>query len=1109
MSDLIERLVNLYHLRLVPTVKRMCARRRVAYTLMTVGVLWVSAVALSLLTFHAAGVLETHGRLEGEYLTFLIENPKVTASLLPDITRILASSKAESVATALLGGIVWLLVSVTAVGRIMTSVIESEAYVYGLYMICGAGQKQLRRQLSTEFLLAGIFAVLTGIPAGYGMVAHRVGFHGTALLVILPCFLILIYTCTTVLAKGILGRSCMRMLNAADTTEYTVSPRRSRTAGLTGKRSATASAALAFWRMRKHYGALALVVAVMTATIFGSLSILDQTVTATPPTFTVTFADGVDLDSLTWQYLSPLGQDPAVSHLEYSLRGTAEELGTHVLLDEEAGSMTESVFLGERYATASFRIACGDGSTYDDLGGRVTIPREFRGKELTDLGYNLSAVPIGGASYVYPAGSPPPLSLQLGDTVRLYLPSDQEDSMSERVENDRDYVTVRITDVVAVDSIYVKDGGPEVCPRITEDYLYLNPLDYEKFDGRPHAKGFVADEPYVSDLFRSTDGSTCILVVPEGYFAHIQVPSYVTVIAPAETIKIAFDDIEKSLPDDTYFINLSAKGTGVYLGSELDYLADFDAVDELTLWIRKSLALFRDSPVTPTVRMQYRVEQIIFTEGRGLPYLLLPRSPETHYAYMESDICAFRLGEVSEKAPSLRAVQEEAYLVETDVLFGPSFFGRTCCLGTELLPDFKASMKAYGVSLQFSEGWFAHTETNIRNAFSVGERNYLLAEAYQPPRHDYANGYLQADRYPRLLTGTGSFASIGNVSEYSILSVADLGAFGLFDGGSIGSLKSESVTIPGMYACNNWVLSPVGEVLPDTQLSAGHGIFVTDTAPEDCPIQAGDTLSVALREDTSVLWDDPYMMSLSGSPLLAYLLDNLEYRYMEITVDEVRAGDTPELILSEADMAAIMGRSGAYEGLEVYLSPAVSMKDYLRLHADLAGQAGRADETVTMSSHERFITDAQASREEGLEVLHGVGLLALCAIPLLLLTAQFVFFEKRAEELTILNAIGYTYRQRRSQMIAETVLLTVLLGAVTAAACPLGYLLMLMLADKVGAAIPPSAFDPVLYVCMLIPVVLSCLLAGILTYLRAGAEMRPARLKNEAEKESHHEGSGM
>ena len=56
MSDLIERLINLYHLRLVPTVKRMCARRRLAYTLLTVGVLCISAATLSLLVFHGVGV---------------------------------------------------------------------------------------------------------------------------------------------------------------------------------------------------------------------------------------------------------------------------------------------------------------------------------------------------------------------------------------------------------------------------------------------------------------------------------------------------------------------------------------------------------------------------------------------------------------------------------------------------------------------------------------------------------------------------------------------------------------------------------------------------------------------------------------------------------------------------------------------------------------------------------------------------------------------------------------------------------------------------------------------------------------------------------------------
>ena len=194
MSDLIERLINAYHLRLIPTVKRMCARRRVAYTLLTMGVLWISALTLSLLVFHTADLLSLHGQLSAEYREFAAKSPLRLYELIPNLEYALSASRAESIASALLGGTVWLFFSVTVMGRVMSSVIESEAYVYGLYMICGAGRKQIRRQLSSEFLLEGIAAVLLGIPAGYAAAGCPANGVFLSALLILFCFPILIFT---------------------------------------------------------------------------------------------------------------------------------------------------------------------------------------------------------------------------------------------------------------------------------------------------------------------------------------------------------------------------------------------------------------------------------------------------------------------------------------------------------------------------------------------------------------------------------------------------------------------------------------------------------------------------------------------------------------------------------------------------------------------------------------------------------------------------------------------------------------------------------------------------------------------------------------------------
>ena len=250
-------LANLYRLHLVLTVKRLCTRRHLIYTVLTTGVLWVSAATLSLLIFHTAQRMTACEELEREFAAYL-NTLSATGVQLPDVMGILAAARAEGLVTAALGGCLWLLLSVFAVGLVMKRVIEAEAYVYGLYIICGSDRKQLRRQLLSEFLLLGTLALALGIPVGFFLAPKGTGFHPIALAVILLCYLALLLLGARVLAGQILNRPCLKMLDAADVTEYTVSPRRSVQWGLTKRRGSFASAALSLWRMRKHFITLSL-----------------------------------------------------------------------------------------------------------------------------------------------------------------------------------------------------------------------------------------------------------------------------------------------------------------------------------------------------------------------------------------------------------------------------------------------------------------------------------------------------------------------------------------------------------------------------------------------------------------------------------------------------------------------------------------------------------------------------------------------------------------------------------------------------------------------------------------------------------------------------------
>ena len=1096
MSDLWERAVNFYHLRLVPTVKRMLDRRRVGYTLLTVGVLLISAAALSLLLCHTEESLSSLDSLAKDYEDYLTRYLSTgnKRSPMPEMRDVLALARGGRLAVSLLCGGIWLLLSVVAVGWVMTAVMESEAYVYGLFMIYGADRLQLSRQLSVEFLLSGIPALLSGLPLGVGLYRLLGGLAGgtgsiplSVLLSAIPVFLVLILLCSAVLAKRVLGRSCMRMLEASDTSDSTVSPRRSHLGGLTRRRKTFASAVLAFGRMRPHYISLCLVTAVISSAVFGTLSLSgQQTGTSDGSPYRLYFPNGVTSDILESDYLEALGQYSAVKELSYAVGNTAEALGTHLKLTETQNPSGGGVYLGAQYATDSVRIACGDGDTYYELGGSNPVPPEFSHiplEAMSLLGYDLEAVPKGCAVYVFPAHMGKTLQVQVGDTVTLTIPDESGGSLSERVGAGGKTVTLRIADVVEVGSVVVMGEGTEVCPRITEDYLYISPADYEVLSGDDRAVEFTAEEVYPDELFGEDTEGACILAVPEGYFKNMAVPDTVTVISPGDTVKTPFstDGGKVKLSDETYFINRTHKGTGVYLGSEKEFLSDPNAAPLLDKRVKEALAPYVGPFASPMIRREFRVVSVIYMAGSREPYLILPRSEAVNYAILYNDLCAFRLGRLSAETPAMTAVEHEAYVLSSSVSFGSFATGSHLYLGTALMGDFTSAMAAAGIPLQAPLPTFAHSRVTARGSFSIGDTQYLLAEPFSdfiPNRYPQ----IDADQYPRYVTGVGSFYTVGDTANSSILSAREEGFYALLHEDSIGGLRAESIPAAGYYAIGDWTIAPVGEIEGERTLSAGNAIIRTPS-PDSCPIAAGDTVSIAIRQDTSFLTSDPELMGVTGDRLLAYLTERLAYEYITVTVTAVMEGDTDAVVLSENDLNQVLGQNGIYRDLAICLDPAVSMADYLDFHTAVNALVKHAPEEVTLLYDKSFITGT-AKEISSSTLLRAVGGMSLCLIPLLLLASELLFFGRREEEYAILRAIGKTKRERRALFAAETGLFCIAATLAAALACPVGYGLLLMSADALGLPLPTAGFDPVLYAGVLSAVAVSCLAVGSIACIR-------------------------
>lgn len=1069
MSDLWELAVNLYRLRLIPTVKRMLDRRRLSYTLLTVGVLTVSAAALSLLLAYSAQSVAVFDVLAADYDTYLAERlaSGIKRSPMPELRDVIALAKSGAAALSVFCGCVWLVLSAVAVGWIMSAVMESEAYVYGLFMIYGADRKQLTRQLSLEFLLAGLPSVCLGIPLGlllYRLVGGEGGSTPGRVMLAALAFLLLIRVTAAIMARRVLKRSCMSLLDASDTASLTVSPRRSHLGGLKGKRRAFASACLAFLRMRRHYVSMALVAATVAASAFGSLSLGGGTgQTADHPSHTFYFQNGISAEELRNDYLDPLDGHAAVREFSYAVTDTAEGLGTHLKLTEAQNPTKSGVYLGAQYATDSIRIACGDGNAYYELGGSNPVPPEFSHipqGNMTRFGYDLEAVPVGCAVYVFPEQTGPTLNLKVGDHVTLSLPTGQNGSLSQKVNAEGETVTLRIVDTVAVGSVIIFEEGTEVCPRITEDYLYVSPLDYEAFSGDDRAVPFTAEEVYPDELFGEDTEDTCILAIPDGYFEGGSAPDTVTVIHPSETAKELFSSGRHELDHEEYFINQTYRGTGVYLGSEKEYLTDPFAAPLLEERAKKALTRYLDGRDLTLTRKEYRVTTIIPMPKGSKPYIILPRTDEVNYNRLLNDLCALRLGDISDDAPALKSVVHEAYVLSTSVSFRNFGYGGHLYLGTSLPGDFPSAMETAGVPLQLPAPTFAHSRVTARGSFSLGDTHYLLAE----PFSDFnPNVYPQidADQYPRYVTGVGSFYAVGDTLKNSVLSAKEQDFYALLHEDNIGGLRSESIPMAGYYAVSDWMISPAGEASEETKPARGYAV-VAVPHPDKCPIRPGDTLSVAIRQDTAELLSDPELMGLSGTRLLAYLLDKLAYEYITVEVSAVVQGERETVILSEADLQSILGQEGIYRDLEIFADPAVTVKDYLDFHAAATALAKGSRGESTLLYDESFIT----STAEGLapSALMGcIGGIALSLLPLLLLASQLLFFGKREEEYTILKAVGKTKRERRALFAAEVVLFSGSVTLAVALACPVGYGLLLMVTDALGLPLPAASFHSLLY----------------------------------------------
>jgi len=1067
MSEMIHRFLSWYRLRLLPTVKRMLSPRRRALTGFVIGTLTVSAVILSLICgFYATLWGSARAMLSDfdELVTSAFASG-IPSPALSELRGTLLTARADVLVSLVFALGLWLLLSLMAIRWVMKYVLDAESETYALHMIFGSDQKQLRRQIGTEFALSGAFALVCGVPIGF-FICQRLTeqpFPAWCLWMILFGFAILACAVSATLSRRLLGQPLPRLLNAADTASYTVSPRRSmRLRRARQGLSPLRNAAVGFWRMRTYFLSIALAVGVLSSCICNVLTPTGGHGQSNSVEYTISFANGISYDQLEEWYLDALAGRAGISGVQYAVGNTAESLGTHVLLDSSQTPQGDyAIYTGDRFGTDAIHIACGDGEVGTEMGGGMTVPGIWNDQYVQP--YDIRPVASGTAILVRPADDGGELTLKVGDTVQL------QSANAEWSTGDDGPIHVRITDVIDVPAFYSADYPPEyISPRITEEMLLLSPMDYGYLTGKQHADEVQVSEAYPSDVFQTERG--CILVLPNGYAFEQDTPTAVTVIAPAETLKRAFyDALDKenlpTLPTDTFYIDTSLSVTGLYLGTQSQYRADGSAVrymSELpTLAYQSGLV---DSICESFHTAEYHIEHIVYHDGEDMPYVLLPKQETAGYTQLYTEVSALGLFPASADAPLLFCTAREAYLLLTEQTIQDSYL----LLGTSLLPEFVSYASRHDFHLFFSQDDYTVTATTVGGSFSVNGRRFALA--YPTPN----SPYICADDYPLLVTGTGSCTvAERDLHTMTVQSAADCGVYGLFPADGIGALKSQSQPIDGMYARNDW------RILPDCEtsfggLTDGTAVYVTAKDIGSCPIQAGDTVQVAVRFDPTLITSQWEYAKLDGMQKLRYQL-GFPSDYIVVTVREVVNGPEDSLVLSEADFCRMTSTDGLYETISVSVYPLSDIKEHLTLYK-LLKQTADQEKGSALTCHHRAVY-AAATGEARQGALWGlVGLPALLLIPLVISAAQRVFYDKRREEYAILHAMGKTKRALTATVICEGALLALVTAALGAVLSLPFRILLLWWANTVGVPLTYTPVDPRLLGIILAVVAVSCIL---------------------------------
>ncbi len=380
--------------------------------------------------------------------------------------------------TIFIGAIlIWVICAVTVYKKITFSSADRDKYIWGMLITHGAKKKKIKAMLRCELYIPMLAVTAISYPLSILFCNYALrdyGYSYSHSLLKLLAVVVLSYVCIRLVVEYqcflISSMSCTEMLREEDAPKSVCYPRKNArlVKGFTPLRYGTS----AFFRMRKYYLSLALLVAVPAVIwicLYVSVASEDNYLTSSINEFSVKSASGFTENEINKLQSEKFDFPDQVEGIDASAVYSSSRIYTHLLADKSHFStVVSSPYYTSSYADNTIKITKND-RAFKQMTG-FTAPTVERGTAIVVCPSQASEYRFSQSERLYFAVS------ENGGDIRTV--TENELSLLEGdMENEYDYIELKIAEVYSLNSSAITKSG---FLNINDTYVLLSNDDYEK-----------------------------------------------------------------------------------------------------------------------------------------------------------------------------------------------------------------------------------------------------------------------------------------------------------------------------------------------------------------------------------------------------------------------------------------------------------------------------------------------------------------------------------------------------------------------------------------------------------------------------------------------------